>query len=143
MSSVRSLVPCDACSDLFINPDSRNQVLSQTGFTYRRIRLELETAADVGCPLCEYLVRQDLKYPWIWPKNFHYELRKFHGSRPASYPRADEELLYCVRAKPAGCTHILISAISGVDFGNMNVVFLAFTPYGMLIFDILGVISSV
>jgi hypothetical protein len=131
MSDIHLMTPCGACGTLFVNPASRDQILSSdSGFMYRRIRLDLEASADLGCPLCESLVRQDLRYPSEWPKNFHHQLRKSHGTQRVSYPPADEELVFGIRAKSPGCTHILIRAISGVNFGNMNVVFLAFTPSG-------------
>jgi hypothetical protein len=131
MSPARSESPCNTCINLFRNASSRDPILSsRSGYVCSRIRLELEDAADLGCPLCEYVVRQDLRYPWIWPKNFHYILRNHDGPRPSSWPPGDEEISYSVRLEPERRNCIQIGAVKGMDFGNMMVVFLVFARQG-------------
>jgi len=131
MSPTRSESPCNTCINLFRNASSRDPILSsRSGYVCNRIRLELEDAADLGCPLCEYVVRQDLRYPWIWPKNFHYILRNHDGPRPSSWPPGDEEISYSVRLEPERRNCIQIGAVKGMDFGNMVVVFLVFARQG-------------
>lgn len=131
MSPARSESPCNTCINLFRNASSRDPILSsRSGYVCSRIRLELEDAADLGCPLCEYVVRQDLRYPWIWPKNFHHILRNHDGPRPSSWPPGDEEISYSVRLEPERRNCIQIGAVKGMNFGNMVVVFLVFARQG-------------
>jgi len=127
MSLARTEKPCNTCINLFRNASSRDLILfSRSGYVCNRIRLEIEYAANLGCPLCEYVVRQDLRYPWIWPKNFHYLLRNYEGSRPSSWPPADEQISYSLRLEPERRNCIQIQAVKGMNFGNMAVVFLIF-----------------
>jgi hypothetical protein len=122
---------CDICMSLFTDSNSRDEILfSHFGFEYRRVRIDLENAADRGCPICEALTRRDLRYPWINPGNHHCELRKQYHQRPVSYPPANEELVFRIKANSAACTRIMVGAVQGVNFGNMNVVFIVFTPAG-------------
>ena len=95
---------CDACSRLFTDYDDGVRFNSiqhymwyeKEGYTYSRIRKDLEHAAASGCMFCKGVLGRDSKY-WENSEDGDKPEPCFEHPRPPWYPPLDEEINLAMR----------------------------------------------